>query len=185
MLTSPVNKLFWKCFARVVSLSPIANYLIGKAQSTPYAHLDGYMDRFWLFNRYSEIGKHDVIPVKYSWLPSVRIHHILREDYARDMHDHPWDARTIILKGDYDEDRMISYERMGDLEWTQIKEYHRRKGDTATLNFGEYHNITRVSKGGVWTMFITYGYRGTWGFWVNGKKIPHGEYVEKAQVKVA
>jgi hypothetical protein len=90
------------------------------------------------------------------------------------MHDHPWDARTIILKGEYNEERMIKAWPDSSIFVTEC--FTRKKGNTATLNFGEYHNITRVSEGGVWTMFITYEYRGTWGFWFNGRKVPHTEY---------
>lgn len=179
-LLSPVVNTFWKGVAWAVSRKPVADWLIARSQKTAYFHLPGYMDRFWLFNRYSEIDSATVVPKRFSWLPSIRIHHILREDYARDMHDHPWDARTIILRGEYTEERMLSYESreipQGLLEYVEVQKYHRKSGDTATLNFGEYHNITRVSEGGVWTMFFTYNYRGTWGFWVNGKKVPHREY---------
>lgn len=173
-----MTNLLWKIVAFIVSSPKVADYLIKRSQRTPYFDLPGYMERYWLFNRYSEIGTHDIVPKRFPWLPSIRIHHILREDYARDMHDHPWDARTIILKGEYDEERMVQYDdyyNPGD-GWEEVEEYTRTAGDTATLNFGEYHNITKVSDGGVWTMFITYKYRGTWGFWVNGKKVPHGEY---------
>lgn len=176
MQLSPVSNALWSCFAWVVSRQPIADWLIERAKRTPYFHLDGYMDRWWLFNGY---GNDPSTPEKQrqqkriSWLPSVRIHHILREDYARDMHDHPWNARTIILKGDYSEERLV-HERRGD----SVVEYEREKGDTATLKFGEYHNITRVSEGGVFTMFFTYKYMGTWGFYVNGKKVPHKLYTD-------
>lgn len=178
MTAFPVEVL-WKIVAWVVARKPIANYLIRRAQRTPYFHLDGYMNRWWLFNAYSN---DEALPdgqrhnsVRFKWLPSIRIHHILREDAARDMHDHPWDARTIILKGSYVEERLAYYwEEMGAL-WGTIN--NRYPGDTATLKFGEYHNITSVSEGGVWTLFFTWKYMGTWGFFVNGRKIPHREYV--------
>jgi len=52
----------------------------------PYLHLDGYMERFWIFQT--------------RWL-SARIHRILRSDHDRDLHDHPWDYATVILRGGY------------------------------------------------------------------------------------
>jgi hypothetical protein len=55
-------------------------------------------------------------------------------------------------------------------------EFLRKEGDTAQLRYGEYHNITEVSEGGVWTMFIMGPYQGTWGFLVDGVKIPWREY---------
>lgn len=170
-----MTEFAWQVLAWIVSRKPVANYLIRRAQRTPYFHLEGYMNRWWLFNGY---GNDPSTPEKsrhgkpIAWLPSVRVHHILREDYARDMHDHPWDARTIILRGNYDEERLMPPPESG-----MVYFYQREAGDTATLKFGEYHNITRVSEGGVYTLFFTWKYMGTWGFWVNNKKVPHKEYI--------
>jgi hypothetical protein len=168
-------KLIWKLVAKVVSIPFVSNALIKQAKKTEYFHLDGYMDRYWLFNRYSEIGKPDVIPKRFKWLPSIRIHHILREDDARDLHDHPWNARTIILKGWYVERRRVKSSHGGYF----TDDFVREAGDTATINFGEYHAIDAVSPGGVWTLFIAGDYLGTWGFLVNGVKVPWREYDKK------
>jgi hypothetical protein len=54
----------------------------------------------------------------------------------------------------------------------------RNQGDTATLRYGEYHRIDRISRGGVWTLFITGRHRGIWGFKVDGVKVPWREYVK-------
>lgn len=169
----------WRLVARIAARPAVADWLIVRAQRTPYFHLPGYMDRWWLFNAYpanrgmpdAERGKAKTI----SWLPSVRIHHILREDRAAHAHDHPWNARTIILRGDYTESRLIG--RTALLEaWQRIK---REPGNTARLRFGEFHHIERVSEGGVWTLFITWSYGGSWGFNVNGSKVPWREYLDQ------
>ena len=171
----------WKLLAFVVSRKPIADYLIGRATRTPYCHLDGYMNRYWLFNRYSEIGKHDITPQRFPRLPAVRIHHILRKDLDRNLHDHPWNARTIILRGHYVERRLSErdhemMEAVGGWE-PQCELVTRRRGETAPVLFGEYHSIDEVSDHGVWTMFFTWEYAGTWGFLVGGKKVPYREYL--------
>lgn len=162
----------WRIIAWLISKEPIANYLIKRAQRTPYFNLPGYMDRWWEFNPYDTETREK----KYPYLPSIRIHHILRADLARHPHDHPWNARTIILKGDYTERRFTVFP--GNKK-AAYKDYLRTEGDTAEINFNQYHSIERVSDGGVWTFFITYGYMGTWGFWVDGKKIPWREYEAK------
>jgi hypothetical protein len=120
------------------------------------------MERGWLFNR------HDRRPRARwrDWLPSVRIHHILRSDSDRHMHDHPWDARTIILRGFYTEKR--------EGQFGLITRY---EGQTATLKFGEFHRIVNVPAGGVWTLFISWKYQGKWGFKVDGQKIPYDVYL--------
>jgi hypothetical protein len=143
----------WRQIARIVSRPDVAR-LLWKA-STPYFDLydkDGglYMARRWVFNGWKERGDSGR-DKRWPWLPSVRLHHICRPDNARDPHDHPWDARTIILHGYYIEQR-------------DDGEHMRMQGDTAALKAGEFHNITAVGFGGVYTLFITWHWRKTWGF---------------------
>lgn len=161
-------ELFWRIVARIASRPAITAWLIRRAQRTPYTHimspdgLDCYMGRWWLFNPYPASGA--AKRRGWGWLPSVRIHHIRRPDQDRHHHDHPWNARTIILKGWYGEER-------GD------RILLRMPGKTATLKFGEFHRISTVSAGGIWTLFITWKYRGTWGFQVDGQKVPWRQYL--------
>ena len=163
-----MKEMLWKAFAWIVSRRPVADYLINRAKRTEYFHLSGYMNRWWLFNRYSEIGSQEKIKPRFSWLPSVRIHHILRKDNADHPHDHPWQARTIILKGSY-------VENTGD----SIYGHLRNPGDTRAINFGEFHHISHVTTGGVYTMFISWKYIGTWGFLVDGEKVPYKQYLSE------
>lgn len=160
--------LAWRAVAWVVSREPVATWLLARALRTPYSPIvkngDTYMTRFWLFNPYEEDGTYRA---RHAWCPvSVRIHMILRPDADRDLHDHPWNARTIILAGGYAEQRDD-----GAL-------YVRRRGDTSALRFGDFHRITNVAKPrGAMTLFITGRYRGTWGFLVAGRKVPYREYL--------
>ena len=161
----------WQWVAWLVSRERVRNWLINRAMRTPYSHLPGYMNRYWLFNAYEKRNGQEVTPIR--WLPSIRVHHILRRDDDRHLHDHPWNARTILLKGWYTEQRMIGGPKFAHARITHA----RLRGQTAKLKFGEYHTITSVSEGGVWTLFITYGYKGMWGFLVDGKKVPWREYL--------
>lgn len=164
--------MFWKLIARLASTPCVADWLIRRAMKTPYQHIYHhdhlYMGRWWLFNPYPSQEEN-----RKNWFPiSVRIHHICEPDTARDMHDHPWNARTIILKGGYTEHRLVQ-ETQG---FPIIGVYHRNPGDTAKIKFGEYHNITALAHGGAWTMFISGKYRGTWGFLVDGAKVQWRKY---------
>ena len=163
--------LFWRLVAKLLARPAIAAWLIARAKRTPYLHImsaDGaemYMGRWWLFNPYSRKTHKPAL----WWCPwSFRIHHIMRPDEDRDLHDHPWNARTIILRGFYKEQRRHS--EHGDID------YWREPGDTARLMHGEYHRIDEVSPGGVITLFITSKWRGDWGFLVNGVKVPWRTY---------
>lgn len=64
----------------------IASVLERIGARRPYLHLEGYMERYWIFR---------------TPLLSARIHRILRSDHDRDLHDHPWDYATVILRGGY------------------------------------------------------------------------------------
>ena len=177
--------LFWRIIAKVLARPAIADWLIARAKLTPYQHImsaDGsemYMGRWWLFNPYDPVTGER----RFSLIPwSIRIHHIKREDNDRDLHDHPWNARTIILRGGYTEQRLLDHEDpvLSGLNVpanAQATEYiDRRPGETAQLRYGEYHRIDSVAEGGAFTLFITSPYKGTRGFLVNGVKVPWRTY---------
>lgn len=158
--------MIWNLVAKVCAKPLIAEWLIKRSQKRPYLHIYGkdgtmYMGRWWLFNPYPHPEEQ-----RKNWFPiSIRIHHIQRKDDDRHLHDHPWNARTIIIKGGYDEVRQDG------------KRYYRHPGDTARLNFGEYHRIRYVPPEGAWTIFITGKYQGTWGFLVDGVKVQWRKYL--------
>lgn len=171
----------WKFIAWAISRDIIADMLIRISKRTPYKHImsqDGktmYMGRWWLFNPYSRTDNKP----KYWWCPwSIRIHHILRHDTDRDLHDHPWNARTIILRGWYKEERECEPgPEVGLFVQTPLYVSTRHRGDTATLGFNEYHRISHVSPGGVYTLFISGPWMGVWGFKVNGVKVGWKKYL--------
>ncbi len=167
-LIHTLNTAIWRVIATIVSTERVSDWLIQRAMRTPYTHImsvDGkeiYMGRWWLFNPYPASG--EAKRFGWGWLPSVRIHHIMREDDDRHLHDHPWNARTIVLEGWYAEEKPNG-------------NWHRFRGYTGRLLFGEYHRITCVPEVGVWTLFITWKQRGVWGFDVDGVKVPWREYL--------
>lgn len=158
--------------AKFLAWAPIACWLIDRAARTPYRNIvsadgaDIYMYRYWLFNPYPAPGVYNK-PGVWNYLPSIRLHHIMREDLDRDLHDHPWNARTFILRGWYIE------EREGDGHACR----ERFAGTTAKLKFREYHRIGLVSPGGVWTLFMTWRKQGGWGFKVDGTHVPYEKYL--------
>lgn len=153
---------FWALLAALVSTRPVRERIIRQAAKTPHYHLPDYMDRWWL--------------LRLGYL-NVRVHHIKRKDLDRHLHDHPWKAaRTIILQGWYWEKRKVGEGAL---------EVLRSEGDTALLRHGQYHSITQVSEGGVWTLFFTWfrvdenSEEGDWGFLENGKHVPWRLYKQR------
>lgn len=151
----------------------------------PYSNIvkgggEVYMERYWLFNPYPDGTSGALKSGLKNLLPSVRLHWIRRPDVDRHDHNHPWDARTIILEGAYCERRQELMPVHDDDHYEEgTVRHYRGVGDTATIKFGEYHSIEDISPGGVWTVFITWKYRGTWGFKVDGQKVPWREYLKQ------
>lgn len=177
-----MNKI-WNLIARILAKPVVVDWLIRLAKKTPYFHIispqtgEVYMERYWLFNPYPPSEPQNR---KRNWFHiSIRLHRIMRPDDDRHMHDHPWNARTVILRGSYSEVRPLRDPVLHAILRNLCDGHHyiRNAGDTATLKYGEYHRIASVSDGGVWTLFITGKYRGTWGFMVDGIKVPYREYL--------
>jgi hypothetical protein len=126
-----------------------------------------YMERFIIFNRGGgSEGSGNSEPVQFPWLPfSIRLHRICRPDADRHLHDHPAPFRSFVLRGWYEHE----VDGMGDIEVNA--------GDTYVMRKGLYHRIFAVPPQGVWTLVI-FGKRDTtWGFLVNGRKVPYTEYL--------
>jgi len=170
--------MLWRIFAFIVSRSWVRDYLIRRSKRTPYFNLPGYMNRDWLFNGYPE-GRPELR--RFKKLPSFRIHHILRRDLGEHKHDHPWNFRTFILDGWYREARRETVVEYPDDRGIDV-EYLRKRGDTATLDFGQYHEITEVPSGGCWTLVMLGERLGQWGFLVDGVKVLYTEYDESKRL---
>lgn len=147
-------ELVWFVLGRVLASTSVRGWLIRQAKKRPALHLGGYMFRWWL--------------VPESWcLPfAIRIHHILRADADPYLHDHPWNWRTVLLCGWYEEEDVF-----GQCRIHLQGETHARVAET-------FHRINRVSKGGVWTLFIMGCWRQRWGFMVGEppRKVYYKDY---------
>ena len=174
-MTAPLMRLL----ARTLARPAVADWLIRRALRTPYSSIISddklYMERFWLFNPYPDSGASGADRKPWRFPISIRVHHIILPDQDRHLHDHPWNARTFILRGWYREAKPRAHCGMSNAASDYF--VNRLTGETATLAFGEYHRITEVSEGGVWTLFVTGKYRGAWGFLVDGAKVQWRRYL--------
>jgi hypothetical protein len=154
----------WRAFARALARCPrVVEWLLGCARRRPYFHLPGYMDRWWL------------VPPGWHLPFTIRFHRILRADNERDMHDHPWAFRTMLLEGWYVEERHGVVRRLS-------------AGMTATCDLGEFHRISQVSDGGVLTLVVLRAKGSSWGFltpegWVHWRKYSASEWEAEAYAR--
>ena len=158
----------------------LVDRIIQRAQRTPYFHLQGYMNRWWLVPYIGAGSKTDIGCGPVSWRRpiakllqlfgiAVRVHEILRSDAGRHPHDHPWWYITIILRGGYIETLYDNEGRVKDVNYWG-------PGTILFRRASSWHRLTLPEKTPTWTLFISGPYQHTWGFNVNGKKVPHREY---------
>ncbi len=108
---------------------------------------------------------------------NIFIHKICDDD-PRYLHDHPWNYFTIILKGGYweysdpeiyhptDADEIPKWKGPGSFSFNKATSFHR-----LVLN----DNIP------CWTLFIRFRKIREWGFNINGKWIPHKQYLKQLE----
>lgn len=150
--------------------SGIADWLIERAIKTPFVHLPGYMNRYWL--------------LPYGWFMkgktvldfAARVHQILRSDSDRAFHDHPWPYMTIILRGGYWEMKPL-FDRSG--LYTGDSRTWYGPGSILFRSAKSWHRLEIPHGQTAWTLFVTLGYRQKWGFMPNPKwKIRYEEYLK-------
>jgi hypothetical protein len=111
-----------------------------------------YMERFFLTE-----GK------------TVRLHHILRSDADRELHDHPWDFFTLLLDGRY-------------IETTEGGEELEYAAPALLFRSAETLHRLTLPDGPVWTYVVTGPLRREWGFQTDDGWVPWHEYHARGRV---
>jgi hypothetical protein len=143
----------------------LADRLIARAQRAPYFHLEGYMNRWWLF--------------KTRWI-SARIHEVLRSDLDRHLHDHPWWNISIVLRGGYHEVMPrckiphFGYPARPGVEWCRVK--WRGPGSIVFRRATSRHRLELPTGQTSWSLFIMGPRVQTWGFYTESGKVSWREY---------
>lgn len=88
-------------------------------------------------------------------LLSIRLHHWLGSDDARNFHDHPWNFITIVFAGSYDD----------------VSPKGRETLSPGSIRFrkAEHCHTVEVGPQGCWSLLLTGPKLRIWGFWVDGK----------------
>lgn len=134
--------------------------LLKIAESRPPDFLIGgsekpYMRRWWVIPR--------------NKIFNVYLHHFIRSDDARALHDHPWWNLSILLVGRYTEHTIgaggtghkVEY-RAGNLKFRTARYAHR----------------IELTHGECWTIFITGPVIRVWGFHCPKRWVPWREFVD-------
>lgn len=145
-------------------LRPLARWLIvrlmtGKTKPHQYGNIhapDGslYMTRGWI-----------VRPSRWTLGWGARVHHTVRPDKDRALHDHPWRNISVVLDGWYDEELPGGYT------------VPRIAGEVVTRDATDWHRLAAVSDHGCYSLFITGPRTQVWGFQTPSGKVPWKEYL--------
>jgi hypothetical protein len=105
---------------------------------------------------------------------NIFIHKFLKSD-PDDVHDHPWPYATLILRGGYYE-WIPEFNSKG--EKISETRHWRVAGHFRICGANSYHRIELDPNVTAWTMFMPGPQRREWGFLVNNKWIPNGQYLQ-------
>ncbi|MBL8605225.1 MAG: hypothetical protein JNK72_25060 [Myxococcales bacterium] len=101
------------------------------------------------------------------------LHHFLRGDEDRELHNHPWFGVSLVLAGGYDEER-----RVWTPEGQTVRLFHRRPGRFNVIWPHTFHRVVLPEGQSAWTIFITGPVAQSWGFWsrLGDTFTPHREF---------
>jgi hypothetical protein len=103
--------------------------------------------------------------LKTRWF-SIYIHGIYEADQDKHLHNHPWDYKSIVLKGSY-------------IEETQTGLNNLKPGTYTSRNGKDYHKIKKLLTNSVYTLFIVTPVKREWGYLVDNYWMHHEVYREK------
>ena len=127
-------------------------------KATPFKNAKEYSSPRWAFMKRRLIGSGTDVYLDRTYIIQtpwfgIMFHRIFRPDRQRDLHDHPWNFLSFVLRGSYIEDSPhgVKLRRWINWKWAEDR-----------------HSICEVSRSPVWTLVFTGRKRRTWGFWVDG-----------------
>jgi hypothetical protein len=100
--------------------------------------------------------------LKTRWF-SIYIHGIYASDKDKHLHNHPWDYKSIVLKGSYVEETTNGVNIL-------------KFGTITSKDGNDYHKIKQLLTKSVYTLFIVSPVKRVWGYQVDGGFIDNEEY---------
>jgi len=123
-----------------------------------------YLLRWWLtpWRRWSWLAQRDsrlwvrLLGRLGELLPNAYLHHFLRSDDDRALHDHPWANFSVLLCGSYTEHTIDA----GGIHRREVLS----QGDWRVRWSGKFAHRIELHEGSCWTLFVTGPKYRAWGF---------------------
>lgn len=119
---------------RLLPICRTPDFLIGKPD-------DAYMERWWVIPR--------------NKIFNIYLHHFLRSDDERALHDHPWINASILLDGRYTEHTIAAGGVQSRVEYV---------AGAVKFRSARYAHRIELTDGSCWSLFITGPTIREWGF---------------------
>ena len=105
----------------------------------------------------------------------LRLHHILRSDDDRDLHDHPADFASLILAGGYQE---VVHGKLAVNVYGPFSVVRRKAEDLHRIMLNKYFDHIKDCEVSAWTLVWMHPRRREWGFLKEdtGEWIHHDKY---------
>jgi hypothetical protein len=105
----------------------------------------------------------------------VYLHHILRSDADRELHDHPWNFLAVMLWRGYVEET----EHPKCTAKPPCTQLRRKWPGMALFRRAEHRHRVLLVNGPAWSLVFTSSKRRSWGFWRAGAFIPWRSFVAR------
>lgn len=104
----------------------------------------------------------------------IYLHRINLPDGDRDLHNHPWAFRALILRGGY-------YEEFQPEMWKQPRLRYHGFSEFNKMPMHAFHRIQSLTRTPTWTLVFVGKRKQNWGFLVKDVRTPGGMRVEPWQ----
>jgi hypothetical protein len=105
------------------------------------------------------------------------VHHILRSDEDRELHDHPWPFVSVILRGGYLEERPIFDEPPQWVTPEPTASTWHGPGSVLIRRASSRHRLVLPRWKTAWTLFFMGPRLQVWGFYTSDGKVLWDEYL--------
>lgn len=107
---------------------------------------------------------------------AVYLHAIHRPDHDSELHDHPWDFVSFVLRGGYAEQMLVRGGSANWMDWRTVRWFNVKRAESA-------HRIIHLRRTPTWTLVFCGRRRREWGFYTRTGWTPWHEFLAGADTR--